>query len=275
MTSFQAHRICAFVCLVWSLAPAAQAQDALVQPAKDEVMVGPVSVTQPVQGVVLNFRGTAFLSLKTEGNSVVLRARTVADLSDLQSKIAALIDTVPLPTNNCDHFGVDNVVARIWGKRLDITGSTATLRLNGDVDSWACVKNPLPCSKVVWVNDGPFGLSRPKIETWECNPPIKNRNINQPFDAAVPFTLEVRDPQTVGISLGAPTVTLGGALGGDRSRGASNCRDRYQHTRQRCDDPGHLQRHVAAQPTAGDSASQSYDSEGDSQRQQRISCCFN
>jgi hypothetical protein len=153
-----------------AVAAVGRPQDALVQPGRDEVLLGPISMTQPVQGIPLNVKTSAFLSIKTENNSVVLRVRAIADLADLQAKIAAIIDTAPLPTNNCDAFGLDNIVARIWGKRLDVSDTTAILRLNDDVDGWACVKNPIPCTKLVWVNDGPCGLTRPKIESWECNP---------------------------------------------------------------------------------------------------------
>jgi hypothetical protein len=138
------------------------------------------------------------------GDQVRIGARVFADLADLQHKIGALVDTIPLPQDNCQHFGVDNFVARIWGKQITIDGNVATLTLHGDVDNWTCLKNPIQCTKLE-------GL---KLVFFDCNPPIKNRNINQPFDATLPFQVAVADPHTIELRLGNPAVNLGGTLGG-------------------------------------------------------------
>jgi hypothetical protein len=133
--------VCAILLCMAAAARAEARQDALVQPAKDEVLIGPIALSEPVQGVPVNIKSSAFVSNTTEANTVRLRLRAVADLADLRAKTPALFDSIPLPTNNCDHFGVDNIVARIWDKRLEVNGSSAVLRLNGEVDNWTCIKN--------------------------------------------------------------------------------------------------------------------------------------
>jgi hypothetical protein len=167
-------------------------------------MLGPFPIAQTVQGVPIAASAYVFLSVKRADDPIEVSARIVADLSDLQRKAGALVDTIPLPTDNCAHFGVDNLVARIWGKQITVNGDMALLKLNGDVDVWTCAKNPIPCTRLEGWN----------LVVYDCNPPIKNRNINQPFEATLPFRLTLVDPHTVAVRLGDPNVNLGGLLGG-------------------------------------------------------------
>jgi hypothetical protein len=189
------------------LTDSAAVPDSLFTPRPDELLIAPVTFSPVVQGVSLSVPVSVLLSLQpdgADGSQIRINARAFADLADLQHKIGALIDTVPLPQDNCQHFGVDNFVARIWGKQITVDGNLATLTLNGDIDNWTCAKNPIPCTKFEGFN----------LIFYDCNPPVKNKNFNQPFDATLPFQVVVADPQTVELRLGNPAVTLGGTLGG-------------------------------------------------------------
>lgn len=168
----------------------AQAEQSILQPQPDEALVDSRIVEQTVEGVPLKAQVYTFLTVKPEDDQIRLHARVIADLSDLQKKIGPLIDTIPLPTDNCSRFALDNIVARIWGKELTVEANTATLKLNGNVEVWTCVRNP-------------FGGS-----------PWKNRNLSQSFEAKLPFGVEVVSPQSYALKLGDPSVDLGGALGG-------------------------------------------------------------
>lgn len=195
--------------------------DLLLQPRQGEALLGPVTIEQDVLGVPVSTRVSAFLILRQEADQVRIAARVVADLSDLQQKIGPLVDTIPLPTDNCSRFGLDNLVARIWGKQMAVDGDVATIQLNGDVDIWACAKNPVPCTRIEWEErEVLFGgrIRIPRLVTYDCNPPVKSRLVNQPFEATIPFRLTVVDPHTVGVELGDPTVNLGGVLGGVTER---------------------------------------------------------
>lgn len=191
-------------------------QDERLQPRPDEAQIGPLPSAQTVQGIPVSTPATLFLSVLPVDDKVQAKGRIVVDLSDLQNKIGLLIDTIPLPTDNCQHFGADNIVATIWGKRIAIDGDVATLMLNGDVDLWACAKNPILCSRIEWDEHNIFGaiIRTPRPVFYECNPPIKNRNLNQPFDAKLPFQVGVGGQQAIAVKLGDPVVNLGGTLGG-------------------------------------------------------------
>ncbi len=187
---------------------AAIPQDALVEPQEGEVLIGPLALGHVVQGVPLSVRASLFLSTSTGDDRIQIHARALADLSDLQKKIGALIDTIPLPTDNCARFSADNLVARVWGKEILLEGSIVTLKLKGEAAAWACAEAP-PCSKVEWDN------WRPKLVLFDCNPPMKTRlGDEQPFEAQIPFSLVVIDPNTVAVRLRDPSVNLGGKLGG-------------------------------------------------------------
>jgi hypothetical protein len=149
----------------------------------------------------------------TGQNTLQFDARIISDLSDLQSKSGPIIDTFPLPTDNCHSFSANNPVVKIWGKELVPSGTIAVLRLHGNVENWDCRENPVPNSKVEWRNDGPFGLAVPHVVTWPGNP-IKNLLITQPFDVSLPASVRVVDDQTVALDIGTPTVTLGGQFSG-------------------------------------------------------------
>lgn len=192
------------------------AQETILTPRSNEALINTRSVEQVVQGVPVAVRVYTFLSLKPVGARVMAHARAVADLGDLQNKIGALIDTIPLPTDNCSHFGIDNVVARIWGKQITVSGNVATLKLNGDAEIWTCAKNPIPCSRIEWDEKNVFGaiIHIPRTVFFDCNPPVKTRNLSQPFEAKLPFSLSVVDSDTFAIKLGDPDVDLGGPLGG-------------------------------------------------------------
>jgi len=180
--------------------------DALLQPRPGEVLLGPVPLQETVAGTPLHLQVSMFLLLTEGQDDWTLGVRVVLDLADLQVKIGPLFDTVPLPGNSCDHRGHDNYVVRVWGKHLPIADSTATVVLHGDVDVWSCVAN-VPCSRVDW--DGFI----PRVTLYDCNPPLNNRILRQPFTARLPFTLGT-DGQTLAVNLGQPNIDLGGPLGG-------------------------------------------------------------
>lgn len=196
-----------FRIIATTLLVALPSRPGFAQQAGREIRLGPILYRQTVQNVALATPVSLFLSFPSQslGGPPRLKVRVVADLSDLQAKIGPIIDTVALPTDNCNHFGTDNIVASLWSKKITID-SGAALKLNGDVDVWTCSKN-VPCTRVDL--DGFI----PHLVTFDCNPPIKNRNINQPFDAVLPFRLALTGPRTVVLEIGAPSVTLGGSAG--------------------------------------------------------------
>jgi hypothetical protein len=164
------------------------AQAGPLQPRPDEVPIPSIPFSQTIRGVPLSISVSGFLSFLPVGSQIQVNTRILANLSDLQRKIGSLIDTIPLPTDNCAHFGADNLVARIWGKDITIAGDVATLTLHGDVEVWGCANLPI------------IGVS-------------KTRFGSQPFDATLPFRAVVADPHTIAAQVSQPSITLGGQFG--------------------------------------------------------------
>jgi hypothetical protein len=181
--------------------------------AQGEAVIGPVTLNQSIQGVPVEIPVTSFVGMSTTQQGIAVRIRLEARLRNLQTKIGSIVDTVALPTDNCSHFGIDNLTARIWGKSLTPSGNLALLELKGDVEDWACAKNPIPCSKVVMKRNS-LGFDSPALEFFDCNPPVKNKNIQQPFTARLSARVVQLDPQNVRVDLQDPQVDLGGKLGG-------------------------------------------------------------
>jgi hypothetical protein len=182
-------------------------------PNPNEVQIGPIPLVQPINGVSITVPVTTFMSVETKPEGLFLNARVIASLSDLQNKVGSIVDTFPFPTDNCRSYSANNPVVRIWGKQLTGSGNAIVLKLSGDVDVWDCRQNPIPNSKVEWRNDGPLHLSIPHVVTWPGSP-IKNKLLNQPVTASLPATLGAPNDQTIAVSLGNPSVTLGGTYAG-------------------------------------------------------------
>jgi len=194
------------LCTLW---PAAFRADT----SANEVLVGPIAVSERVDGIAVALPVNSYVSLATKPDGLYLNSRVDIDLSDLQGKIGPIVDSFSFPTNNCASFSANNPVVRVWGKQLSVIGNALVLTLQGDVDLWDCRENPIQNSKIEWRNDGPFGLSIPHIVTWPGDP-IKNRLINQPLTATLPVSLGVPNDQTIALQIGNPTINVGGQFGG-------------------------------------------------------------
>lgn len=167
----------------------AAAPEGFLRPRPDELLFGPVPFPANVQGVSLSLPVSVALAIAPAGDQIQIHARLLGDLSDLQHKIGPLIDTIPLPTNECARFFAPNLVAGISEKELTIDRDVASLTLHGEVVSWLCVPNP-------------FGS------------PGKTILDTQDFTATLPFRAGVVDPHTIGVQLGDPSISLEGPLAG-------------------------------------------------------------
>jgi hypothetical protein len=172
-----------------SVLEGAVASSALLQPRPDELLFGPVPFPANVQGVALSLPVSVALAIEPAGDQLHIHARLLGDLSDLQHKIGPLIDTIPLPTDNCARFFLPSLVAGISEKELTIDGDVASVTLHGEVVSWICTPNP-------------FGS------------PGKNPVLTQPLSATLPFRVGVSDPHTIAVQLGEPSIKLEGPLAG-------------------------------------------------------------
>ncbi len=163
------------------------AQDLLLQAQPGEAPLGPLPFSRNVQGIPLQLRLSLFFSRHEEAGGSRIHTRVLVDLADVQRRIADLVDTIPLPKDNCARFSADNLVVSIPNKALSVNGNEAVLQLKGEADVWACVEMPL-------------GLSPFKTE------------VQQPAEVSLPLRLGLASPKTIAVLLGIPSVTLKGTL---------------------------------------------------------------
>jgi hypothetical protein len=166
------------------------------------------NLNQSVAGVPVNFPATATVGSVVSGVATVC---VLVDLSDLQQKISAIIDTFHMPTDNCADYSSSNLVVSLPTRQLSYGNGAAVLSLAGSVTDWLCAKNPIPNSEIVWEikKIGPFKTKVPVLVTWPA-PPIKTVLAVQPFNASLPFHLVKIDPQTLELQPGVPSINLQG-----------------------------------------------------------------
>ena len=171
----------------------AKPKDALFQVPAHGLRIGPQSFSESLRGVPFALRASAFINVQpAEKDRFLLSARIVTDLSDLQSKVSAIIDTIPLPSDNCARFAPDNLVPRISGKQITAEGEVATLRLDGDLDVWQCAKNP----------------AYPVCKIFGCGKEMKNK-VEATFEVQIPVHFVVAS-NTAAFAVGDPQVRIRG-----------------------------------------------------------------
>jgi hypothetical protein len=190
------------------------ASDAPPTPQSDRIVVGPIVLTQDVQGILVNTPGLMRFAVETKTDGLHLSLTLDANLVDLQQKFAQIINTIPLPRDNCKSYTLLNPVVSLGNSALRAEGDDAVVALSGEVDGWTCLENPVP--ETYWDSTGcrgdlPFGghyvFGCPKTRPGS---PIKNKSITQPFDATLPVKLQKMGDASLGLVLGKPNIKLGG-----------------------------------------------------------------
>ena len=207
------------IALYFSFCTTALAQNAPVPdspPASqsDRITVGPIVLTQDVQGIAVNTSALMSFAVETKPEGLQLSLTIDASLVELQHKFAQIVDTIPLPRDNCKSFTLVNPVVSLGNRALLAEADNAIIVLSGDVDGWTCLQNPVP--ETYWDSTGcrgdlPFGghyvFGCPKTRPGS---PIKNKTFTQPFDATLPVKLQKTGDASLGLVLGQPNIKLGG-----------------------------------------------------------------
>ena len=73
----------------------------VVSSATAQTAVGPVAITNTVNGVPVTVNATSWITVNSSGNELTVQARIFADLIDLQKKFASILDAFKPSGNNC------------------------------------------------------------------------------------------------------------------------------------------------------------------------------
>ncbi|WP_156795733.1 hypothetical protein [Bradyrhizobium icense] len=214
----------------------------------DRIAIGPIVLSQDVQGITVNTAVAMNFAVETKSDGLHLSLVLDASLVDLQQKFAQIVGTLPLPRDNCKSYTLVNPVVSLTIRALKGEGDTAVVALSGDVDGWTCVENPVP--ETYWDSTGcrgdlPFGghyvFGCPKTRPAS---PIKNKSFTQPFDATLPVKLQKTGDASLSLVLGEPNVKLGGQFvfitNGLLSIAGININDQAKKALERAIDPNKL-----------------------------------
>lgn len=171
------HTRCAALIVASSFLAAAQS-------TPEGLLIGPVSYTIPVEGVQVAAQASSYLSINTTQRAINVGLNATINLADLQRQFPALIETIPLPRDNCKSYSFNNPVVSLSGRELAYSAGQAVMNLTGSVAIWSCLEF--------------FGG------------PIKNKVLTQPFEATVPLSVAPTSATTVGATIGTPTIKLTG-----------------------------------------------------------------
>ena len=157
---------------------------AAAQSTPESLLIGPVHYTIPVQGVPVAAQAISYLSINTTQGAINVGLNATINLADLQRQFPAIVETIPLPRDNCRSYSFNNPVVSLSGRNLTYSGGQAVMNLAGSVAVWSCLEFPTG--------------------------PIKNKVLTQPFEVSVPLSIAPTSATTVAATIGTPTIKLTG-----------------------------------------------------------------
>jgi hypothetical protein len=184
----------------------------LVTNATAQLAVGPVAITNNVNGVPVTVSATSWITVNSVGDEFTVVARIFADLIDLQRKFSNVVDGFKRhPAGDCAARGVDgqNPVVSLQSGSLWPRGDQLVMSVHGQMDIWSCVAGP-PKSEIRWQKKkiAFITLKVPVRHTWRNV--TKNKKGTQPFRGTLPVYLVEKDDATVALKIAPPDMKLEG-----------------------------------------------------------------
>ena len=186
------------------------AAPALAEP--QTATLGPFTRVQTIEGVDVAVPVRVELSRQPGEGHETIKARVVADLSDLVAKIGPILDRAKLPSDNCKAYGADNPVVTLSAKELSVRDSHVALRLAGAVQMWECIANPVPHTRLETRTRTILGVRTRVMELVPAGTsnPLKTVIVTQPFEAVLPLALARDSDHSVSLHFGRPNIALKG-----------------------------------------------------------------
>ena len=123
----------------------------VVSSATAQTSVGPVAITNMVNGVPVTVNATSWITVNSSGNELTVQARIFADLVDLQKKFASILDGFKLPICNCADRAADtqNPVVSFLNGSIVPVDDQLVMSVRGDVGVVSCVAGPQKTATVL------------------------------------------------------------------------------------------------------------------------------
>jgi hypothetical protein len=179
--------------------------------ATAQLAVGPMAITNNVNGVPITVSATSWTTVNSAGNERTVDARIFVDLIDLQRKFASVLETFKNPADNCANRGADNqspVVSFKSGSLWPIDDHLV-MSIRGHVDVWSCIAKSSK-SEIAWKKKkiGFMKLKVPVLRTVKNMK--KNKDGTQPFHGRLPIQLVKKDNANIGFKIIEGEIKLEG-----------------------------------------------------------------
>jgi hypothetical protein len=182
-----------------------------VSQAAAQLAVGPIAITNNVNGIPITVSATSQITVNSDGKEFTVGARISVDLIDLQKKFSNVVDSFRRPAGNCANRSADgqSPVVSFSNGSLWPRSDQLIMFVRGDIDLWSCVAGPRK-SAIRW-QQKKIAFVKLKLPVWHTWRNIrKNKDGTQPFRGTVPVYLVEKEDATVALRIAKPDIMLDG-----------------------------------------------------------------
>jgi len=184
----------------------------VVSSATAQTAVGPVAITNTVNGVPVTVNATSWITVNSSGNERTVQARIFADLIDLQRKFASILDAFKPSANNCANKAADtqNPVVSFRSGSIVPVDDQLMMSVRGDVGVVSCVAGPQKTATVL--KNKKLLFLKWKVPVTHVVRTVKERKDGaQAFRGNLPIQLVRKDGASIALKVADPDIKLEGA----------------------------------------------------------------
>jgi hypothetical protein len=182
----------------------------LTPEASAQLAVGPITITNHVNGVPISVSATSWITVSSVDGERTVDVRIFVDLIDLQRKFPVVIGRVSAA--DCAKRDIDNRSPAVSVKSGSLVpvDDQLIMSVRGEVDLWSCNGRPAK-SSIVWKKQkiGFLNIKLPMRHTVKATMK-KTKDGTQPFRGKLPIRLVQKDSANVALKISEPEIKLEG-----------------------------------------------------------------
>jgi hypothetical protein len=183
----------------------------LTTTAAAQLAVGPIAITNTVNGIPITVSATSTITVSAIENERTVDARIFVDLIDLQRKFPNVMNTFRPPADNCANRGTDRQtpVVSLKSNALWPVDDHLIMSINGHVDIWSCIARS-PKSEIEWKRKK-FGFLKIKVPVIRTVRSVtKKMEGSQSFRGNLPVQLVKKDGENITFKIAEPEIKMEG-----------------------------------------------------------------
>ncbi len=185
--------------------------------ATAQVVVGPIAITNKVNGIPITVSTTSWITVNSVDNETTVDVRILADLIDLQRKFSNVVDKFALANDKCAARGADarvgsdarSAAVSLKSGSLWPVDDRLMMSFRGQVDTWSCIAGS-PKSGIEWKKKkfAFLNIKVPVVHKWRIV--TKKNDFTQSFRGNLPIQLVKKDGANVGLKIAEHDIKLEG-----------------------------------------------------------------